>query len=92
MPETIVLRESERDWDVTLEWDDDGQGWVTFVPVLNNISTFGNTREEALDRTHEAIRGYLKAAAKRGIPIPERTSRAQPTLLAHRPRVQTSPV
>ena len=32
------------------------------VPTLNELSTFGGTREEALTNTREAILGYLEAA------------------------------
>jgi predicted RNase H-like HicB family nuclease len=37
---------------------------------LNGLSTFGDTREEALANTREAIQGYLEAAAKEGITRP----------------------
>jgi predicted RNase H-like HicB family nuclease len=65
-----MLSESMRNWEVILEWDEEGLAWVTSVPTLNGISTFGSTREEVLGRTQEAIRGYLRAAAKRRICIP----------------------
>jgi predicted RNase H-like HicB family nuclease len=47
---------------------EDGQ-FVTYVPALDFASTFGPTREIALDRTREMITGYLEAAAKEGIAI-----------------------
>ena len=56
---------------VLLEWDRGAGLWVTYVPSLNSLSTFGETREEALDNTREAILGYLEAAAKEKIPLPE---------------------
>ncbi len=56
---------------VLLEWDNEEQVWVTYVPTLNYISTFGETKEEALANTKEAILGYLEAATKEGIPIPQ---------------------
>jgi predicted RNase H-like HicB family nuclease len=46
---------------VMLEWDADEDVWVTYVPTLNGLSTFGETREEALSQTREAILGYLEA-------------------------------
>ena len=55
---------------VIMEWDREEQVWVTYVPALNFISTFGATREEALANTEEGILGYLEAAAKEGITIP----------------------
>ena len=42
---------------------------MSYVPDLNYLSTFGETREEAIDKTREAIAGYLEAAAKEGIPV-----------------------
>jgi predicted RNase H-like HicB family nuclease len=59
-----------RQFQVLLEWDPDDQVWVTYVPALNYLSTFGTTREEALANTVEAITGYLEAAQQEGIPIP----------------------
>lgn len=47
-----------------LQWDSESGVWVTYVPVLNGLSTFGETRKEALDNTREAILGYLEAARK----------------------------
>ena len=55
---------------VLLEWDSEEGVWVTYVPALNGISTFGETKTEALDNTREAIQGYLEAAEKEGVPIP----------------------
>lgn len=60
----------KRQYHVLLEWDLEEKVWVTFVPALNDLSTFGETREEALANTQEAIEGYLEAAAKEGIIIP----------------------
>ena len=59
-----------RSFHVLLEWDAEDGVWVTHVPVLGHLSTFGETREEALDHTKEAIIGYLEAAAKEGLPVP----------------------
>ena len=55
---------------VLLEWDPEANSWVTYVPALNHLSTFGETKEEALANTREAILGYLEAAEKEGIPLP----------------------
>ena len=59
-----------RRFKLLVEWDPEDQVWVTYVPVLDHLSTFGETREEALENTKEAILGYLEAAAKEGIPVP----------------------
>ncbi|MEP7013626.1 MAG: type II toxin-antitoxin system HicB family antitoxin [Acidobacteriota bacterium] len=60
-------------FNVLLEWDAESEVWVTYVPTLNGLSTFGETREEALDQTREAILGYLEAAEKESLPIPSNT-------------------
>jgi predicted RNase H-like HicB family nuclease len=64
------MRVDKRQYSVLLEWDPEDQVWVTFVPALNDLSTFGETREQALANTQEAIEGYLEAAAIEGITVP----------------------
>jgi predicted RNase H-like HicB family nuclease len=59
-----------RHFQVLIEYDPDEQVWVTYVPALDHLSTFGATRDEALDQTREAILGYLEAAAKEGLSVP----------------------
>ena len=54
---------------VLLEWDQEESVWVTYVPALNHLSTFGKTREEALEQTREAILGYFEAATKESLPL-----------------------
>jgi predicted RNase H-like HicB family nuclease len=43
--------------------------FVTYVPALDFASTYGPTRDIALERTREMIAGYLEAANKEGIVI-----------------------
>lgn len=50
---------------------------MTFVPALDEISTHGETREEALDQTRDMIAGYLEAAAQEGIPVPSGSPAAE---------------
>ena len=59
-----------RRFKVLLEWDADDRVWVTHVPALGDLSTYGETRDEALEMTREAIAGYLEAAAKEGLAVP----------------------
>ena len=59
-----------RRFKVLIEWDPEDRVWVTYVPALDHLSTYGETREEALENIREAILGYLEAAAKEGIPVP----------------------
>ena len=68
-----------RHFNVLLTWDDDDKVWVTFVPSLGLISTFGETREEALANTKEAIIGYIEASEREGIEVPQNDSQAELT-------------
>jgi antitoxin HicB len=61
-----------RKFKVVLEWDPDDEVWVTYVPALNHLSTYGQTRDEALEQTRDAIAGYLEVAAAEGSPLPAR--------------------
>ena len=61
---------TNRRFQIVLEWDAEEGVWVTYVPTLNYLSTYGDTREEALANTQEAIVGYFEAAAKEGIAVP----------------------
>ncbi len=66
-----------RQFQVVLEWDSVDKVWVTYVPLLNYLSTYGETREEALANTQEAILGYIEAAGKEGIPVPPDDNKAE---------------
>ena len=59
-----------RRFKVLLEFDPDDKVWVTYVPTLDNISTFGETKDQALELTRELVLGYLEAAEKEGILVP----------------------
>jgi predicted RNase H-like HicB family nuclease len=50
-----------RRFQVVLEWDAEESVWVSYVPAVNHLSTYGDTEEEALSETREAILGYLEA-------------------------------
>jgi antitoxin HicB len=62
---------TSRRFKVVLEWDPAESVWVTYVPALNHLSTYGDTRDEALEQTRDAIAGYLEVAAAEGIPVPD---------------------
>ena len=66
-----------RRFEVLLKWDAEDQIWVTYVPALGHLSTFGDTREEPLAMTKEAILGYIEAATKEGLPVPSEDSPAE---------------
>jgi len=54
---------------VVLEYN---EGYYTAaVPALPGCVTQGRTKEEALERTKEAIQGYLESLQKDGLAIPE---------------------
>ena len=55
---------------VLLEWDNEDQVWVSYVPALNFLSTFGETRDEVVANTKEAIVGSMEAAVKEGLALP----------------------
>ena len=59
-----------RKFKVVMERDPEDNVWVTYVPTLNGISTFGDTREEAIEMTREAILGYLESLEQLGLPLP----------------------
>jgi predicted RNase H-like HicB family nuclease len=59
-----------RRFQVEIEWDPDDEVWVTYVPALGHLSTYGETREEALAQTREAVTGYLEAAAINSLTVP----------------------
>lgn len=66
-----------RSFQVVLEWDPGSRTCVTYVPVLDFLSTYEETREEALENTREAILGYLEAAKKEGLSIPANDIKAE---------------
>ena len=54
---------------VIVERDPEAGLWVTYVPALGHLSTYGHSKREALLQTREAIRGYFEAAEKAGIDV-----------------------
>jgi predicted RNase H-like HicB family nuclease len=54
-----------------LEWDNEGQAYHVTVPALPGCVTHGSTREEALSRIQEAIKGHIQGLKLIGEPIPE---------------------
>ena len=68
-----------RRFQVVLEWDADESLWVTYVPALDHLSTFGATREDALAGTREAILGYIEASKKENLPLPDFEGRVEIT-------------
>lgn len=65
-----------RHFRVIIERDAEANAWVSYVPTLG-LSTYGDTRDEALEQTREAIVGYLEAAAKESLPIPSADAQSE---------------
>ncbi|MGQ9532459.1 MAG: type II toxin-antitoxin system HicB family antitoxin [Desulfotomaculales bacterium] len=59
-----------RCFNVRLIPEEDGR-WTAEVPALPGCVTWGNTREQALERVREAIELYLEVLAEEGKPLPE---------------------
>jgi predicted RNase H-like HicB family nuclease len=66
-----LSRMTARRFQVEIEWDLEDRVWVTYVPALGHVSTYGETREEALAQTRDAVLGYLEAAASSDVPVPD---------------------
>jgi len=59
----------QHEFNVLIEWDPTDRVWVTYVPALNFLSDFGETREQALEHTREAILLYLESADDLDLPV-----------------------
>lgn len=64
-----VIRSEIRQLRIILTRDRQEGRWITCVPALNHLSDWGKTRQEAIERTREAISGYLEALKKEGLPL-----------------------
>ena len=56
---------------IIFDWDVDAQAWVSCVPSLGEISTFGDTLDEAVLQTREMVIGYLETMEGEGLPRPD---------------------
>ena len=65
---------------VEMEWDEKTRSWVSRVPELDGISTFGSSYEEALDRTAEMIVGWIETMRELGLRLPISEKRADQIL------------
>jgi predicted RNase H-like HicB family nuclease len=55
---------------VQMEWDAESSAWVTYVPELNGISTFGETQEQALENTRDMVVAYLESMEDLRLQLP----------------------
>ena len=60
-----------RKFKVILGWDSEDKVFNITVPALPGCVTYGKTREEALERSQEAIEGFIEALKVAGLPVPE---------------------
>lgn len=58
------------EFNIRLVPEEDGR-WTAEVPALLGCVTWGNTKEQALERIKEAIQLYLEVLQEEGKPIPE---------------------
>jgi predicted RNase H-like HicB family nuclease len=68
-------------FNIRLELDERTGTWRAFVPAIEDLSAFGETKESALQRIRRAIEGYLESALEVGFPIPKGDDRTEWTQL-----------
>ena len=64
-------RKTLQNFEVILEPEKEG-GYHVFCPVLKGCHSYGETKEEALEKIKEAKDLWLESAKELGIKIPER--------------------
>ena len=57
-------------FEIRLEWDPADRVWVSHVPSLGGLSSYGATSQEASEMTREAVLGYLETAEDLGKSLP----------------------
>ena len=62
-------------------------GYDVFVPILPGCVTQGDTSDEAVAMSQEAIEGFVEALALAGEPVPIEPQPEQPTAVAVRVQV-----
>ncbi|HBX22966.1 MAG TPA: type II toxin-antitoxin system HicB family antitoxin [Desulfotomaculum sp.] len=61
----------KRRFKVILEWVANEKVFTVEIPALPGCATYGSTREEALERAHEAISVTIEGLQATGQPIPD---------------------
>ena len=74
---------SIRKFKVILEWDSEEKVFNVSVPALHGCFTFGKTREEALERSQEAIAGFIEALELSNLNIPESDVEIAEVVVSH---------
>ena len=57
-------------YSVVVEWDEEANLFVATVPALS-ISTYGDSREEVMEKVREAIQVTVEGLRALGQPVPE---------------------
>ena len=55
-------------------------GYVVHVPVLDGLTTEGDTLEEARTMAEDAVREYIECLIERDLPVPEEGAVNKPTI------------
>lgn len=64
----------ELEYTVVLEPNGDEPGYTVTVPALSGCISCGDTVEEALENIKDAIAVWIRAASKKGEPVPKDTA------------------
>ena len=59
------------EYKIILEPDPEDGGYVAHCPALPGCYSQGDTREEAITNTREAIGAYVESLKKDGLPVPQ---------------------
>lgn len=62
---------AQRKFKIVLQWDSEEEIFNVSVPALSGCVTYGKTRTEAIERSQEAIEGFIEALELANLPIPE---------------------
>jgi antitoxin HicB len=66
----MVTMSKKLSYPVQIFWSEEDEGFVAIVPDLPGCSAFGDTAEEALRESEDAIAAWIEAASKAGNAIP----------------------
>lgn len=64
----------EQKYLIFIQWSDEDQGFVTSVPDLPGCMSFGETKEQALTNTYDAIHAWIEVAREFGREVPRPTT------------------
>lgn len=56
---------------ISIKWSDEDNGFIATIPGIEGLSTFGQTREEALSELNVAAGVYFESLKKAGRQLPD---------------------